>query len=180
MPDNSKNTPITDKQRQFCEQYIIDLNATQAAIRAGYSEKSASRIAVELLAKPHIAEYLHDLKKKRSERTQITADRVLKELARIGFANIDDVLTFGNDDITIRESGSLKRSVKAAIAEVSKTISKQGVTVTVKMHNKVSALTKILDHVSEKEEPGSQIMQPPSIEIIEEDMSGSAESSGKD
>lgn len=73
-------TKLTDKQKKFCEEYIVDLNATQAAIRAGYSEKTANRIGTENLSKLVIQQYLSLLKGKREERTQITADRVLKDI----------------------------------------------------------------------------------------------------
>ena len=79
---------LTAKQERFCTEYIIDLNATQAAIRAGYSSKTANRIASENLSKPDIQRKIQELQQERAERTEITQDRVLKELAGIGFAPI--------------------------------------------------------------------------------------------
>lgn len=70
-------TKLTAKQEAFCNEYLIDLNATQAAIRAGYSERTAKDIACENLAKPYLAEYIAKLKAERSERTLINADWVL-------------------------------------------------------------------------------------------------------
>ncbi len=81
-------TKLTAKQERFCTEYIIDLNATQAAIRAGYSVKTANRIASENLSKLDIQRKIQELQQKRAERTEITQDRVLKELAGIGFAPI--------------------------------------------------------------------------------------------
>ena len=81
-------TELTPKQRAFVREYLIDLNATQAAIRAGYSEKAARSVAAENLTKPNIASAIDAAMKLRAERTDITADRVLKELAKIGFADI--------------------------------------------------------------------------------------------
>ncbi len=72
---------LTDKQRRFVDEYLVDLNATQAAIRAGYSKATASRIGPELLGKTCVAEAIAEARHARSERTQVTADRVLKELA---------------------------------------------------------------------------------------------------
>lgn len=83
---------MTPKQKRFCEEYIIDLNATQAAIRAGYSKKTAFIIGFENLRKPKIAERISKLVQERSKRTEITADRVLKELAIIGFSDLTDLL----------------------------------------------------------------------------------------
>ena len=79
---------MTPKQERFCEEYLVDLNATQAAIRAGYSEKTAKDIACQNLAKLNIQERIAGLRKEQSERTQITADRVVEELKYIGLANI--------------------------------------------------------------------------------------------
>jgi len=78
------------KQRTFCEEYILDLNGTQAANRAKYKKNSACEQASELLTKPKIKAYIALLMKARADRTEITPDRVLKELAAIAFANIDD------------------------------------------------------------------------------------------
>lgn len=82
---------LTDRQARFCEEYLIDLNATQAAIRSGYSEKTANRIASELLSKLDIQEKITELKAERSQRTEITQDRVVKELAAVARAEIKGV-----------------------------------------------------------------------------------------
>lgn len=76
---------LTDKQAAFIREYLVDLNATQAAIRAGYSANTATVIAHETLSKPYIQEALKCAMDKRASRTEITADRVLKEYARLGF-----------------------------------------------------------------------------------------------
>ena len=76
---------LTAKQAAFVREYLVDLNATQAAIRAGYSKKTANVIASELLAKPNIKSAIQEEMKKRAERTEITADKVLKEFAKLAF-----------------------------------------------------------------------------------------------
>ena len=68
---------LTAKQEMFCREYLVDLNATQAAIRAGYSEKTAKEIGCENLTKPNIQEYIQAQMNKRAERVEITADYVL-------------------------------------------------------------------------------------------------------
>lgn len=79
---------LNDKQRQFCAEYIVDLNGTQAAIRAGYSAKTARAIAQELLVKPEVVAKVQALMDERASRTQVTADRVITEVARLGFADL--------------------------------------------------------------------------------------------
>ena len=74
---------LNEKQKQFCEEYIIDLNGTQAAIRAGYSEKTANRIASELLTKLDIQEYICELKNKRSERVKYSQDELMRDILEV-------------------------------------------------------------------------------------------------
>lgn len=71
-------TKLTDKQALFVQEYLVDLNATQAAIRAGYSERTAQEISSENLSKPIIQEAIRVLRDERMQRTQISADYVLK------------------------------------------------------------------------------------------------------
>ncbi|AUN11217.1 terminase small subunit [Clostridium botulinum] len=78
---------LTHKQKKFCDEYLIDLNVTQAAIRSGYSKKYAMAHAYELLDKPKIKEYIDKKMKDREKRTEITQDKVLQELAKIAFVN---------------------------------------------------------------------------------------------
>lgn len=80
---------LTEKQTKFCEEYLIDLNATQAAIRAGYSEKTAYSIGNENLKKPEIQNYIKKRKTEQQEKTDITRDEIIKALQRFGFAEID-------------------------------------------------------------------------------------------
>ena len=77
---------MTNKQQLFVDEYLTDLNATQAAIRAGYSKKTAQVIGAENLAKPVIGDAIRTALKERRQRTEITQDRVLEELAMIAFA----------------------------------------------------------------------------------------------
>jgi phage terminase small subunit len=71
---------LTAKQKMFCQEYMIDLNATQAAIRAGYSEDTAKEIGCQNLTKVNIQEYLQKLMKERMERVLITQEDVLKDI----------------------------------------------------------------------------------------------------
>lgn len=75
--------PLTAKQEMFCREYLIDLNATQAAIRAGYSEKTAYSIANENLSKPEIIEFLQPLLEEREKRVEVDADYVLTQAKKL-------------------------------------------------------------------------------------------------
>ncbi len=83
---------LTDKQQRFVDEYLIDLNASQAAIRAGYSPKTANRIGPQCLSKLVIQSAIQGAMAERGKRTEITQDRVLEELALIGFADMKDFI----------------------------------------------------------------------------------------
>lgn len=85
---------LTPKQKRFVEEYLTDLNATQAAIRAGYSAKRASEMGYQLLQKTTVQLAIQAAMDDRSKRTEITADRVLQEIAHIAFDDIKNYLDF--------------------------------------------------------------------------------------
>lgn len=156
---------LTKKQKKFCDEYLIDLNATQAAIRAGYSEKTARFIGAENLTKPNIQEYIQQRMNAREKRTEITQDMVLRELAKIAFSNGSDfakVVTkprkkmVWNDEIQEYEekeieeqfvemidTDSLPGDKKAAIASIKET--KYGIVV--ESYDKLKALELIGRHL---------------------------------
>lgn len=82
---------LTPKEHRFCEEYLVDLNAKQAAIRAGYSRHTAHQIGYENLNKPDVIKRIEELKVDRSERTKIDADFVLTRLAQIAEADLNDL-----------------------------------------------------------------------------------------
>lgn len=84
---------LTAKQEKFCNEYLIDLNATQAAIRAGYSEKTAAVIAAENLTKPNISQYIQEARQKSAEKAEISREKVINEYAKLAFFDIRKVLT---------------------------------------------------------------------------------------
>lgn len=90
---------LTDKQEMFCREYLLDLNATQAAIRAGYSEKTARFIGTENLSKPNIADRVSNLKAERIKDTKIDASYVLKRLVEIDQMDVADIL---NEDGSVK------------------------------------------------------------------------------
>lgn len=74
---------LTDKQTAFVREYLVDLNATQAAIRAGYSERTASRIGPQLLGKTWVREAIEKAQAKRARRVEVTQDYVLSNLVEV-------------------------------------------------------------------------------------------------
>ncbi len=95
---------LTNKQKRFIEGYLIDLNATQASIRAGYSPQTAKEIGCENLTKPNIKNEVDKAMAEKSRRTGINQDRVLREIAKIAFVNPSDVINF--NQATVKENAS--------------------------------------------------------------------------
>lgn len=98
---------LTAKQQMFCDEYLIDLNATQAAIRAGYSAKNAGKIGPELLGKTRIQNYINIRKKERTRRTELSQDNVLKELAYIAFCDVTDYTKVIEKELMVEIDGTM-------------------------------------------------------------------------
>ncbi|WP_428067379.1 terminase small subunit [Chryseobacterium gambrini] len=106
---------LTDKQERFCREYIIDLNATQAAIRAGYSKKVAGSIGFENLKKPEIEKYILSLREKKSAELDFSFERLANELAKVAFGDVKNYFDGNGRLIDINE---LESAVSASIKGV--------------------------------------------------------------
>lgn len=143
---------LNQKQKRFCDEYLIDLNATQAAIRAGYSKKTARQTGMENLTKPYIQKYIQERIKNREQRTEITQDKVIQELAAIAFSNGTDfarVIEKSNDEghkwkeVEVINTDDLPEEKKKAIAAIKET--KFGINI--ETCDKVKALELIGKHL---------------------------------
>lgn len=147
---------LTPKQIRFVDEYLVDFNATQAAIRAGYKAKTAHVIGAENLRKPKIAEEIARRQKDLQKRTEVSQDRVVKELARIAFANIADYLhvetqTRTKDDgtevtyqtVMFNETQELSADQRAALAVVKQSVNG----FELKLHDKIKALELLGRHI---------------------------------
>ena len=143
-------------QDRFVDEWLIDFNGTQAAIRAGYSERSARSIAGRLLTKDNIQAEISRRQKDLQRRTEVSQERVVKELARVAFADATDYVqvetrTVEKNDgtelsyqtVTLTETAELSADQRAAIAGI-----KQGANgVEVKLHDKIKALELLGRHI---------------------------------
>lgn len=134
---------MTKKQKLFCKEYLVDLNATQAAIRAGYSPDSAADIGSENLRKPDIKSAIDKAIAERSRRTGINQDRVLLELARIGFAKLTDIV----DPSTGKIRDDATEDDLACIQSIKIKPNEWGTEREVKLCDKKSALIEIGKHL---------------------------------
>lgn len=135
---------MTKKQKLFVEEYLIDLNATQAAIRAGYSPDTAKEIGCENLTKPNIRACIDREMAERSKRTGVNADRVVQELAKIAFVNAVDVID--TETATVKED-ALPEDTAAIQSVKVKTFGDDGLEREIKMADKLKALELLGKHM---------------------------------
>ena len=138
---------LTAKQQRFVDEYLIDLNATQAAIRAGYSPDTAMEQGYQLLQKTSVSNAISQTMAHRSHRTGITQDRVLRELAKVAFVNANDVID--PDSATVRDDAT--EEDLACIQAVKVKISESGMGSSsereIKLYDKMRALEMLGKHL---------------------------------
>lgn len=167
---------LTPKQERFVAEYLIDLNATQAAIRAGYSEKTATEQGSRLLTNVKVQEAIAKGQNKTAAKLEITKERIVEELAKIGFSNMLDYMRAGTDGDPYLDFSSLTREQAAALAEVTVEDFKDGRgedardvrRIKFKLHDKKGALVdlaKMLGFMVEKHEHTGEI----SLTVSQED-----------
>ena len=147
-PRRPQTRPLTPRQSLFVAEYLVDLNAKQAAIRAGYAPGSAADRGWELLNRcPPVMTRLKEAMAERAQRTQIGAERVLKEIARIAFADIRNYLAEGPDKtLVVRPLMQMSDDDVAALAEIwasgkAKSLRR------IKLHDKRAALEMLARHL---------------------------------
>ena len=132
-----KSGNLTGKEEKFCYEYLIDLNATKSAIRAGYSVKSARFIGYQNLTKLHIQSRIKENQSNLAKAAGITALRIVMELKKIAFLNTGDLRL---DWKTLKDWESLTDDQKSCIQEITTTPGKYGDSISVKFYNKQEAL----------------------------------------
>ena len=141
------NSALTPKQQVFATEYLIDLNATQAAIRAGYSKRTAESQASRLLRNVKVREIIQELADKRAERTQITSDKVLEEIAKVAFSNIADYIEIQKDGTARVDLSKLTRDQGAALSSVTVDETREGRRIKINMGDKLKALDQLGKHL---------------------------------
>jgi len=140
-----ENITLTPKQQRFCDEYLTDLNATKAALRAGYSDSTA--LNGKLMTIPKIRYYLQQRTEAAVEKAKVNHDMILSELCKIAFGNMGNYFTA---DGTLKPMQDLTADEKAALWSVTVTEG-SGATVSsttrIKMNNKMAALDKLAKHL---------------------------------
>lgn len=141
---------MTPKQSRFVDEYLIDLNATQAAIRAGYSPRTAGAQGEALLKNPEVAQFVKFEMDERSKRTRVTADRVIEELSRIAFFDIRKAF---RPDGTLMSVDEMDQDARAVIVSLDvhdlhdREGNPTGRMSKVKLADKLGALTLLMRHM---------------------------------
>ncbi|WP_322994242.1 terminase small subunit [Castellaniella sp.] len=143
---------MNPKQAAFVREYLVDTNATQAAIRAGYSRRTAQRIGSENLSKPVIAAAIEKAMLERAERTGVTTDRVVQELANLAFFDPADIY---DADGALKPISDIPPAARSAIAglEIAEIRDSDGVpvgrAVKLKLTDRLGALDKLMRHLGQ-------------------------------
>lgn len=159
---------LTDKQERFCLEYVIDFNATQAAIRSGYSEKTAQMISSENLSKPIIQERIQELKAKAVEKIDITHSDLLQELKNWAYSDITETM-----ELSASQVKELPDEIRRLITKYKRTTKTIGESITedvIELHfvSKEKAIELMAKHIGffekdneQKKENGITIFQLP-------------------
>jgi len=154
---------LTLKQHRFAREYLLDLNATKAAMRAGYSAATAYSQGHRLLKNVEIKKIIHGAMERRSERTGISADRVFHALGTIGFASMGDYLTDDGTGFPTMKFEGLTKDQMAAIRDIKIERDSEGRRkLHVKLADKLTALALMSRHFERSpDDPELEALPPP-------------------
>lgn len=168
---------MTEKQKKFADEYLIDLNATRAykaAYKSVKNDNSAMAGASRMLRNVKVAAYIEEKMAERSERTEIKQDDVVKELAKIGFAQITDYVEVQNingfEKVIIKPTDEIEKEKIGAIAGIKE--GRNGIEI--KMNDKVKALELLGKHLgmfTDKQEIKAQISYEDYLSKLDDDYS---------
>lgn len=155
ITDTPGQKKLKPKREVFCQEYLIDLNKTQAALRAKYSPKTAYSIGHELLKIPEVQDRIAHLATIKEKRAEKSADDVIKELENVGFSRLGDIIEWNQSGMAfLKDSDSVSDDAMAAIESVQVTEEQAGddknscmvLKSKVKLHSKMAALTQLAKH----------------------------------
>ena len=139
---------LTAKQERFVELYLVSLNATDAYQQAyGCARNSADANGPKLLGNARIQSAIRARQAKLAANTGVTPERIIAELAEIGFSRMDKFSQWGPEGVRLHDSSGLEEGAARCVAEVSETTTKDGGSLRFKLHDKVGALTLIGKHL---------------------------------
>lgn len=160
LDDLYPEKPLTRKQRQFVDEYLLDMNATAAARRAGYGARSAAQNGYGFLQRANVVAEVERRLAARRERLEVTAERVIAELARIAFADIGRIMDWSSGDVALRPVGEISPEDRPAIQEIAAVKRPDGLATRVILHDKERALEALCRYLG-LFRPGARPVEPP-------------------
>jgi phage terminase small subunit len=151
---------MTPRQQRFIEEYLRDLNATQAAVRAGYAQRSAERQALRMLAQPEIADAVRQAKAQRAKETGLSAAQAIVEASALAFSDIGAIAEWGPDGVRLKPSSELSEAARRSIAEIVETQTERGRNLRVKLHDKRGAIELLCRHLGVFDRPVRLALPP--------------------
>ena len=147
---------ISERQKKFCDEYIIDLNGKQSAIKVGYSEKSAESLASRLLKNDKVKQYLAIIRAKVQERVEVRQDEILRILKDMAFADVTETM-----ELTFTEIKQLPKALRLCIASHKKTETKElsgstKIMYEIKFIDKIRAIDMLNKHIGFYDEDNKQ------------------------
>lgn len=146
-----KKLELSPKRERFCQEWVIDCNSTQAAIRAKYSKARAGQTGARLYKDGNIKARIAELQAEIGEKLGITQEKVLNELGKLAFTDLADVVEITENGVKIKNSEELDQQQLGAVAEVTESRTRKGEFVTttrkIKMHDKKGALDSLARHL---------------------------------
>ncbi|MGH7035838.1 MAG: terminase small subunit [Stellaceae bacterium] len=163
MRSDDTNVPeeLTPREQHFLEEYAIDFNPTEAALRSGAASAKAQAEAASLLRQPAVAAAVERLRAARQQRRRVTADRVIEEYARIAFADLRDFLDWGPKGVTLRAKEHLNDWQAGAVADIEPP-GANGKGARLRLHDKKAALDALARHLG-LFRPNDQPSEEPTI-----------------
>lgn len=171
---------LNPRQAAFVQEYLKDLNASQACVRAGYSAKGANVTGSQLLANPSIAAAVQKGMALRAERAQVTQDWVIKRLQQIAGTDMTDLASWNESGIRFKESSELSEGARASVREIEQVMNEHGGTIKVKQYDRISALKLLGQHLGmfkEQLEVNATLTARPLQEMSDEELERSLKDS---
>lgn len=142
----NKRRTLTVKEKTFADEYLLSMNQSEAARKAGFSAKACRSYSSQLMDRPKVADYIAEKIEHRAIRTEITQDRVIAELAKIAFSDMREFASWGGYRVNFNDSEGLGE-ISGAIQEISSTDTKDGTNLKIKLHSKLTALELLGRHL---------------------------------
>lgn len=165
LPERQERPALTARRQAFVENYLVSLNARDAAQRAGYSERTAGAQGCILLKRPAVAAAIRTAMAERAQQNKVTVDRVIEGLTRLAFSDLGRLLDWGPDGATVKPNAALSEDDRAAIAGLTLRTDKDGRThLQIRLHDKRGPLESLARYVKLYEQPSPEEVEARSEE----------------